>query len=50
VSAADRSIIATLRSAAETAEKTAAELREKADRMEAVIDAVETVPTKRKRI
>lgn len=36
-----RRIIASLRSAADTAEETAAELREKADRMEASTDALE---------
>lgn len=36
-----RRIIATLRMAAETSERTAAEFREKADRMEASTDALE---------
>lgn len=36
-----RRIIASLRQAADTAEQTAAELREKADRMEASTDAIE---------
>ena len=39
-----RRIIASLREAAESSERTAAELREKADRMEASTDALEAAP------
>jgi hypothetical protein len=39
-----RAIIATLRSAADTAEATALEMREKADRLEASTDALEAAP------